>query len=321
MLLLEAILFILSSGILFAQKFKDSPLLVIAAGLVALVSSIFLTGELWNRFVVPQPVGQTATALPVRLSIDPDSKIPILAKTHLNPDVEHEVVLAENAADRARKVVVEVQTREVEWDYAANLARNSAANAKGEAGTGSRRVLHIELDAPGAGKETGTYAGEVAMIDGAFRPHGFGEMQGANWGHYVGRWQNGKMDGPGIFSNRRGWQYKADFRNGDRTSGLVVLSRPDRTADAASFMFVGDERTTLGYFKLSYQEKGRFQIGETCQGPNTICHRIEVDRDGTIYAGQASSTRSGIGARFSPGGELLQQGLWQDGQLAAAYTH
>ena len=318
MILLEAILFILSSGLLFNKRFRENPFLVLIAGTIGLVSSYFLTEEIYRRFIAPPP-SSIVSDKPLRLPIDPDSRIPVLRKAGLNPEVEHAVMAAELAAERARRIVLQVLEKETTWDGAANRARTAAGDAKLELrGT---KVLHPVIESEDNQRETGDYAGEVALVGGVLTPEGFGEMLGTSWGTYHGHWHNGKRDGPGVYSNRRGWQYKADYKLGYRPPGLVVLERPSRDPTDNTYIFVGDDGTGLGYKKTSYQDSRSYQIGHICDGGSSqTCYLIEVRGDGTIYAGQENKGGVGVGAVFSPEGSVVKQGVWKDGVLDAEYT-
>jgi hypothetical protein len=54
-IIIEALFFVLSSGLLFSKRFRSNTLLVVLVGLVALAASFFLGEQIWVRWIAPRP--------------------------------------------------------------------------------------------------------------------------------------------------------------------------------------------------------------------------------------------------------------------------
>jgi hypothetical protein len=281
---IAAILFVLSSGLLFQKRFRENAFLLVVAGVIGLVSSYFLIETIgediqhWlNHTEPPVSPPQTSAKLNARVAA-------AIAKAEAFETEAHA-----RAADAA--IVVDQATD------AAARARAAAAHAQ----PGLEGYSFDETSTSETGLKS-HYNGEAAA-------DAVGVMTWDDGDRYEGEWKANMMTGTGIYYYHSGQIYTGQFQQGVQ-AGIGQRSVKDKTHYEGQF--AADTMNGVGVVTFPDGEvhAGQFSDG-FFEG-----YGIATLADGSRFLGEWHRTKlNGYGAKFDGRGTLIEQGVYENDKL------
>jgi hypothetical protein len=131
-------------------------------------------------------------------------------------------------------------------------------------------------------------------------------------GRYVGDFRDGLRNGQGTFTFANGTRYVGEFREGNQ-HGQGTFTYPDGSRYVGEFR--DNQRNGRGIYT---NPSGERYIGEWRGGGRSGLGTY-IYPDGAIYVGEyRDDVVNGQGAFISANGQLIQNGIWRDGELVEA---
>ena len=201
---IPALLFVLSSGLLFQSRFRENLVLVLLAGLIALVSTYFLVVQIatFSKVSIPQSL---IALLSGSTSVVPQ---PLPKKTALNSTVADGIRQAEDVESDARKIANDAEIKSKRALTAARLTKAKVSN-------------HSEFSVRNEAGLTINYDGEV---DGRGVADGVGVMDWSNGDLYCGEFRGNQVIGLGKYKTADGTTMEGMFVNSNlQGSGIKIF--------------------------------------------------------------------------------------------------
>jgi hypothetical protein len=279
--LIAAILFVGSSGLLFSERFRRNRWLVGIAGILALISTYFLTEQIVRSTLRQEVAGNArADAHQYDLNI-----------------LDSRLLTAVNAARSKEQAAVQQM---VEARSAARQAEEASAQARRNA-PGTIAYASCDISYAGQGEQRVTEEGNRYMRNGygvlvrveSDRCSTFTDGGDSDHGRFAGRFENGDRV-LGVQSDRNGERIVGEVRNGDLSNRTVL-----------SVHFVPNGRYAGQVGLNGWQGSGVLQYDDG--------RRVE----GQWVDGELS----GFGVVWSSSGEVEEAGIFERGLLVTAFTN